>query len=622
VAALLLILLLPLILLTLAFNALMPSSEATLRRSVLFGAVVWGSCAVAITELLSATRSLAAGPLVWSWLTLSAGFLALYLYLRRRSEFEPRRVRVRGLLSVARSPMMGVFAIFLVTAVVSLVAPPNTWDSMTYHMSRVMHWIQGRSIDFYPSNIGRQLFYNPGAEILLTHLQLLGGSDRFAPGLQWASMVGSVAGVSLIARKWDPGRSVQIGTAVIASSITMGVIQASSTQNDWVVTFWIVIFVYLLISGEYRRNFVTAFIAGGALGLAVLTKGTAYFVAGPFVVWLIIKSIRNWERRNLAVLLIIAGTALLLNLGHYARNMSLYQWPLSERQEIERQSNQALNLQTGVSGIARNVAIHLGTPATRLNQLLNGTMRRLHYLIGVGINDPRTTWMGTRFRVQFLLTEDYVGNPIHLVLIFGALIAIALIPDLRRSQAVPYALTLVAAFLAFSTILKWQPWHSRLQLPIFVLAAPLAGLVMGRVLRRRPILGNGLLWLVIMAAIVAILYSSPRPILGPRSIFRIPRDDQYFHTRPELRSGFRRATDIIESCNYRRIGLRLTEDDWEYPLWALLEKDAAGHRIEHVDVRNKSAKLRPESFAPDVVFSWSSRGPSPDTVTCRRTKAS
>jgi hypothetical protein len=49
--------------------------------------------------------------------------------------------------------------------VLALITPPNMYDSMTYHMSRVVHWIQNGSLAHYPTSIGRQLFLPPGAEL-------------------------------------------------------------------------------------------------------------------------------------------------------------------------------------------------------------------------------------------------------------------------------------------------------------------------------------------------------------------------------------------------------------------------------------------------------------------------
>ena len=56
----------------------------------------------------------------------------------------------------------GVVAVVVIAGVTAIVAPPNTYDSMTYHLPRVMHWIQHQSVGHYPTHIPRQLHFPPG----------------------------------------------------------------------------------------------------------------------------------------------------------------------------------------------------------------------------------------------------------------------------------------------------------------------------------------------------------------------------------------------------------------------------------------------------------------------------
>src|SRR5262249_2538151 len=123
--------------------------------------------------------------------------------------------------------LAGVVIIAATTGFIALVAPPNTWDSLTYHMSRVMHWAQNRSVSHYPTHIQRQLHHTPWAEFAILHLQLLSGNDRFANTVQWFAMLGSVTGVSLIAKQVGADARGQIFSAVIAATIPMGILQAS-----------------------------------------------------------------------------------------------------------------------------------------------------------------------------------------------------------------------------------------------------------------------------------------------------------------------------------------------------------------------------------------------------------
>src|SRR5262249_45093835 len=140
-----------------------------------------------------------------------------------------------------------------------------------------------------------QLYHPPWAEFAITHLQILSDSDRFANGIQWLSMVGSVVGVSLIAKLLGGDRKAQVFASVFAATIPMGILQASSTQNDFVVAFWLVCFVAYTLRivtnrSDQESQTVVAWEpvlgAGASLGLALMTKGTAYIYSAPFVVWL------------------------------------------------------------------------------------------------------------------------------------------------------------------------------------------------------------------------------------------------------------------------------------------------------------------------------------------------
>ena len=96
---------------------------------------------------------------------------------------------------------LSLFIILFMTFLTALIYPPNTPDSMSYHMPRVMHWIQNQNVDFYPTSTTRQLYVSPFSEYVILHLQLIVNGDRLANLVQWFSMFGSLIGVSLIARE-------------------------------------------------------------------------------------------------------------------------------------------------------------------------------------------------------------------------------------------------------------------------------------------------------------------------------------------------------------------------------------------------------------------------------------
>jgi len=112
-----------------------------------------------------------------------------------------------------------------------------------------------------------------------------------------------------------------------------------------------------------------------------------------------------------------------------------------------------------------------------------------------------------------------------------------------------------------------------------------------------------------------ILYNARHPIIAvetplPRhlahlgyspgmntSVLQTPRSSLYFHAHHELESGFRNLADLLKERGCYRIGLVKGWDDWEYPLWPLLQAGTNEQvRIEHVEVSNRSGELaRPQA---------------------------
>jgi hypothetical protein len=133
-----------------------------LRHSVLSGALVWAVLLVAMTEVLSLFRSL-----TFPWVSGLWGIVILILFpigLRLNKSVTPiGRLKVAKTSPISRLLLLRMFLIVATVGLIAWVAPPNTTDSMTYHMSRVAHWIQNQSVSHYPTNILRQLYLASGS---------------------------------------------------------------------------------------------------------------------------------------------------------------------------------------------------------------------------------------------------------------------------------------------------------------------------------------------------------------------------------------------------------------------------------------------------------------------------
>jgi Dolichyl-phosphate-mannose-protein mannosyltransferase len=562
------------------------SLQLSARERVLVAAIVGGVLVVIVTELLSAFRGLTVSWVFAAWGAIGLGSaVAVFLVGRHGGPDSPPRPR-RGPASKLDLVMSAWIALVgALTGAVALVAVPSTWDSMTYHLARVAHWSQNQSVAFYPTHILRQLYQPPWAEYAALHLLLLGGGDRLVNLVQWLCSIASLIGVSVIAKQLGATPRGQLISAVVGVTIPMGILQASTTQNDYAAALWLVCLVSALLALESRPGSMPVLGAGASLGLALLTKGTSYVFAAPFLAVFLLAGRRRARSTKIAQAAVIGLCAVALNAPHYARSHYLFGSPLGPGGEGPyRFANDEISLPILLSNVLRNVGLHAGTPWLAANVTLERAIGVAHDALGIAVDDPRSTWPTTRLEVRRPVAhEDLAGNGLHLVLIVAALVAATRLREDWRRLA--FAGSLVAAFLLFCLLLKWQPWHSRLLLPLFVLATPLVGLALERL--RSPSLAVVVALLAISSSYF-LFRNHALPLAKWRTVAKMTRADQRAARAGPAYAG---AARVIAASGCRHVGVVLGGDDPEYFLWALLADAGWRGRLEPVRVVNVSARL-------------------------------
>ena len=636
------------------------------RVSFLCASLATGAAAIAATELLSLFHSLTFRGIALFWIAVCIALLAVITVLLRKGRLH-WPARRRGLERSLRILLAGVVVIVLVTGLTALVYPPNNADSMGYHLPRVVHWVQGGSVALYPTHSLRQAYSNPGAEFLLTHVLVLGGSDRFVNLVQWLCFLGCIIGASLIAEALGASRRGQVYTAAVTATIPMAILQASSTQNDLVTSFWMVCFVLFGLhmlkavrAGRSARQWHYAVFAGGALGLAILTKGTAYVFAVPFAAWFLASLLLDGRTvragRRVGLVLLILALALVLNAGFFSRNARQGS-PLTGGPDMLETWNTSFTPGTMVSNALRNSTLHIYGYPHQVKDLAYRAVRKTHSILGLDVNDLATTWMGSTYYAGSPgpFHEDLAGNPLHFLLIIVTSLAFFFSKRLRRNgKAVLYLFSLVLAALLFCYLLKWQPWGSRLQLPLFVLFSPFVGLALEtpvparlsrfiekwRYLFAIPVLafaaatvwgfarapglekGDRLLLiscLLVIATVLFFLFARPRAlvnwmtvvcvalllltlpylfansrrsIVGKGSVLTTERTELYFPGKPEQARPYINCVEYIRRSGAQDVGLVGGECLNEYPLLVFLGTAAgAPPRVEHIDVRNSTGSI-------------------------------
>lgn len=139
------------------------------RNTFLFSSLVWGLLVTVMTESLSAFKQIRFGSVLSGWIFVLLVFSGYFLRIIRKDRWTGEQQKRRGLSLFDWFLLIYIALMITLVGFVAWISPPNNWDSMTYHMSRVMHWIQNQSVAHYPTHILRQLHMTPWSEYAILH---------------------------------------------------------------------------------------------------------------------------------------------------------------------------------------------------------------------------------------------------------------------------------------------------------------------------------------------------------------------------------------------------------------------------------------------------------------------
>jgi 4-amino-4-deoxy-L-arabinose transferase-like glycosyltransferase len=621
------------------------------RISLLLASGAWGALVAFITEICGLYHALTPLALFPAWdfviamLWMSAAWLAHARGRLSRSaavEFwSDCRMRYSD---VTRSPidvrlmLLAVALLVLVPGVLALLTPTTNWDSLTYHLPRVMHWIQQQSLEPYATNNTRQIEFAPWSAFVITQLHLLSGTDQFDNLVQWFAMVICLFAVSLIAQQLfgisrgagagaadtdllgngnRPLRQTAALSCLLLVTLPIGIVESITTQTDYVVTCWFISLTCLLLAlWREPANFWYGLGAGLALALGVLTKATMLVYAAPlgvaFLVWWLVE-LRN-GRLRLRTALLFVGLVLALNGPHWLRNLDVFGSPLGSRRILAIERNGKLSVGGTLSNIIRNLSLETNTGIQPLTDAINRGLLGLHRLTGRRLNDPDTTYHLGAFSTPdgFSLYDSDASSFYHL-----ALVLICMVILLRRPRDngvwLGYGLSAVAGFILFCTFLRWQQWHSRIHLAWLVFLTPLtAGTLASKV---SPSCTRIIATALLFFALVCLTLNRSCP-LGSIKLDALSRERRQLTLfgEPLYEPLVLAARDIsVSGCP--RVGLKMDFDDPEYSVWVFLRNRGFAGRIDHVGVENESARLAAGSPDPGLVLCTSET--FPQTVAAR-----
>lgn len=570
------------------------------RTSILFTSILWSVLLVMITELLSLFRNLTYKNILLSWLVLSIifGAAAFRCGFLKLPDLKPLNISSGYTLRKNNLLITGLLVVIILSGLTALYSIPNSYVSLETHMPRIMHWIQNKSVAHYPTNMDCQLTFGPGSEFIMLHILALTGDDRLANLVQWLSMIGVLVGVSLIAKMLGAGERGQIMSSVICAAIPIGILQSVSTENQYVLSFWLVCFVYFVLLLKKSRSWFCSVAIGGALGLAVLTQPIAYVWLLLFILFFSI--FKGGRGTFLWMVLISLLMFSLTNFSHYKRNYDTY--GLLYSPFVKKFINAEFSPAIFASNLLRNSAMHIGTPFDKINNSIENTIIRIHALIEMDPYDEKTTYdYSTSLVNKYTTHEEHASNLIHFLLIFF-FTSTYLIRARRKIYGIgeyKYLFACLGGSFIFSFLLKWEETHTRLHLPLFVLFSPLIGLNLSRFKKRYIV--NFIILTSLIYSIPFLIANKTRPLINIKpftdfaSVIHSADESIFYNIDTELADAYRKTINFIEGSGKNNIYLLFPSMGPEYPFWRLLRKKG-NFTIRHVIPGDYSNKVYEEGI--------------------------
>lgn len=566
-----------------------------------------------------------------------------YFRLQQKPNFDEN-----PLSSVERALLAGSVILVLVLLVGAIFTVPYNYDSMTYHLARIGRWIDHGNVNYYLTNIDRQLYSPVLSEYNMLYLFLLSGGDRWLNLYQYFNMLITAFYFYKVARMIGTDRKFSLLGVFVFLSMPLTISQSITTQNDLSAAMWYVLFLYYLIwfikaeklsfAKEMRGELIENLICiGMTVGFAFLMKVSVCASMIFFVPWLLVVCIRRKDKiKDLILCALTAGGVLVAAISE-----TLIRTYMACGSFIADTTSGDIMVATkNVNYIIVNILKNYSLLITQhLWTWINGFVYRIAISVGamlhVEVNNVAIAFHGFDF-ITYLNTGDDMYShdrtssafAAYFALLAGVLLVIALViafaKKIRAKKAggkntapqktmqISYGFV-ISSWLGFGFImalLRWQPWGSRLMYPalaITVIAGVhILGAFCGRMKRKE-------LVIIPLAILSFILCLAPLEYNMQQTKKYLAggcenRTKFYFENNKRY-STYKKLLKQAKQLEATDIAVVISGDGYDYPLWKMFHDSYPKATLRHVlvDDTNMVLKEAESEKEPDCIL-WIERG--------------
>ena len=595
------------------------SSTATIIITPLVFSATW----FLIIEIISVFNIISLGSL--QFIAIFWALLMLVSLKRQRRGFRELRADFLGLhfhnlgnkepfnRFISATLVLALFALLL-AGWEALFSPPNNWDSMTYHLPRIMHWLQNNNVNFYDAITARQLTMPPlGEYLVLVSFALANGGDYLANLVQYFFFIIDIALICSLSWQISKNPFVLRFTFIVATCTPIALAEASTTQVDLIATTWVLTGISSVVAFQNRLMSWALFTLSfsGSILLAAATKPTAVLFLFPVAVYLVVIVLRYNDERLLIRfkrVLALAGFSIIsaaIGFGPTA-------WRTYEKFGVwvdtsDNLQNSRIELQGIFGNILRIALNNFGIPSV-IGEKIASPLTSLVEKIGILWTDPSFVGYGHIATISYGRNEDYAANPFQLIMLLVFAIPLIFFGPRINKFVRPLVIILLGMIFIQASVLKWNLWTNRLMIPIFLLSSVAIAVGIEYFANRgsnrnrtfkRLVVGT-LLFSTAIYGFFFVIQNQYRPIISSSSILTNPRENTYFNAiNLDQRAEFQKSiSKINELPDNSKVLLILGGDSWEYPFWAL---GNAENRLQYTFVNPENTLVLTNTMSYDYV---------------------
>lgn len=552
--------------------------------------------------------------LLWSVIDLAGILIGVILIKKEKIVLTDLKHLFLFYLSEVHPILVVVGMICTIAIYLSYRTIPYNWDSMTYHLTRIVHWAQNGSIAHYACHDISQISGPPLAEFVNLHVYILSGNtDLYVNLLQAFSYAVSVVLVYKISKKIGCNRLFASLAALIFSTSPIVFGEALSTQVDIYSGLWLLIFVYVTLDFTAPNcriywNQETLFkllLMGVSVGFCYLAKPSVFIGVMVFVLWIFAMCLLRKDeiRTIIKAACTVILTAFFVILPELARNLITFH-SISSEETSTGFLVHSWDIRYLLSNLVQNIGFNLPGRYFNIGEYVDKIIFKISYILYGGQELPSSLREFTLSDPTNMSHDRAISSTLIwlfiLAILFGGIVALKKIrkkDQWDRMYSLGYVLSSMMSWIIFCTVVRWYMFITRYEIGYLALLAPAVMWVFQYIFKSRKELVYAFAGILCFISISTLgeLIDYHKKFLETNE----NRIEGYFAVR-DLYDDYTRIAEYITEKGYGQIGFICGSDSYEYPLWKMLENRI--NRFEHVCVENETVIYDRGDFLPDCII--------------------